>query len=99
MRRANIGELKAHLSRYLDHVRGGETVVVVDRAQPIARIVPFAAVSGSQAEDDDRLAGLERRGVLRRGRGQLPKWLGKRRPARVKGSVLADLLAEREQGE
>jgi prevent-host-death family protein len=91
VQRVKIAELKNNLSRLLDQVRGGETVVVMDGDQPIARIVPFVA--------DQHLARLERRGVLRRGRGRLPKWLGKRKPARVKGSVLADLLAERDQGE
>lgn len=35
-----IRELKSHLSQYLAKVRGGETIVVTDRGQPVARIVP-----------------------------------------------------------
>lgn len=34
-------ELKAHLSEYLHAVRGGETIIVLDRREPIARIVPM----------------------------------------------------------
>ncbi len=41
MRTAKIAELKANLSAYLAEVRKGETVVVCDRATPIARLVPF----------------------------------------------------------
>lgn len=41
MRRANVSQLKARLSAYLAEVRRGETVVVYDRATPIARLVPF----------------------------------------------------------
>ena len=41
---------------------------------------------------------LERRGILRRGKGRYPAVLKGGRPARVRGSVLADLRAERESG-
>jgi prevent-host-death family protein len=36
-------ELKAHLSKHLRAVRRGETIVVLDRDEPIARIVPIGA--------------------------------------------------------
>ena len=50
MKGAKIGELRNHLSRYLDHVRGGGEVLVLDRDRPVARIVaPLAAV---EATDD-----------------------------------------------
>lgn len=35
-----IRELKSHLSQYLAKVRAGEVVVVTDRGEPVARIVP-----------------------------------------------------------
>jgi len=35
-----VRELKQHLSQYLKRVQGGETLVVTDRGEPIARIVP-----------------------------------------------------------
>jgi prevent-host-death family protein len=35
-----VRELKTHLSQYLARVREGETIVVTDRGEPIARIVP-----------------------------------------------------------
>ena len=41
MRRVGVAELKARLSAYLRAVRKGRDVVVMDRNQPIARIVPF----------------------------------------------------------
>lgn len=97
MKRARIAQLKDHLSRYLEHVRAGGTVVVLDRDQPVAQIVPLAAAPPGRA-DGDRLARLERRGLIRRGRGGLPEWLGRRRPPRFRGSVLKDLLAERARG-
>ena len=96
MKKAKIAELKNNLSRYLDHVRGGGTVLVLDRDQAIARIVPLAGAGESVHEQP--LARLERRGLIRRGSGGLPSWFGKRRPPRLRGSVLRDLLEERRSG-
>jgi prevent-host-death family protein len=41
MNKVKVSELKAKLSAYLAEVRQGGTVVVYDRATPIARLVPF----------------------------------------------------------
>ena len=41
MTKVGIAQLKAHLSRYVRDIRRGETVVVLDRNEPVARIVPF----------------------------------------------------------
>jgi prevent-host-death family protein len=38
-----IAELKAKLSEYLRAVRRGHSITVLDRDQPIARIVPYRA--------------------------------------------------------
>ncbi len=94
MKRAKIGYLKNNLSRYVDHVREGGEVVIYDRDTPVARMVPLARWAGRGA-DADRLERLERQGIVRRAaagpRGGSPL----EAPARVAGSVLADLLAER----
>lgn len=41
MKQVRIAELKARLSEYLRTVRRGETVAVLDRETPVARIVPI----------------------------------------------------------
>jgi prevent-host-death family protein len=41
MRRVGTADLKAHLSEHLRAVRAGEELVVMDRREPIARVVPF----------------------------------------------------------
>jgi prevent-host-death family protein len=41
MKRVGIADLKAHLSGHLRTVRKGETLVIVDRETPVARLVPF----------------------------------------------------------
>lgn len=43
MKEVRIAELKARLSEYLRAVRRGETISVLDRDTPVARIVPVRA--------------------------------------------------------
>ena len=94
MRAATISETKNNLSALLDRVRAGESVVILDRDRPVARIVPV------READDAHLADLERRGLLRRGtlrpEGDLVSGPGPV-PSRG-GDVLAALLADREEG-
>jgi len=40
MKTVNISDLKAQLSAHIQLVRDGEEVIVCDRNQPVARIVP-----------------------------------------------------------
>jgi prevent-host-death family protein len=63
MKTATISEAKNHLSELLARVKQGETVLILDRDKPIARIVPIEAADRT---DDARLAELERRGIVRR---------------------------------
>jgi prevent-host-death family protein len=41
MTEALVSQLKARLSAYLAAVRNGETVIVLDRKTPIAKLVPY----------------------------------------------------------
>lgn len=41
MKRVGTADLKAHLSSHLRAVREGEELIVMDRREPIARILPF----------------------------------------------------------
>ena len=41
MKAIRVSELKTHLSHYLRRVRKGERIVVMDRKEPIAEIVPL----------------------------------------------------------
>jgi prevent-host-death family protein len=47
MKRVAISELKSHLSEYLRSAEAGETIEVMDRARPIARVVPIAGEAGA----------------------------------------------------
>ena len=46
MKHVGIADLKARLSGHLRAVKNGETLVVVDRGTPVARIVPAGDASG-----------------------------------------------------
>jgi prevent-host-death family protein len=46
MKQVGIADLKAHLSGHLRTVKKGETLLVVERGTPVARIVPAADPRG-----------------------------------------------------
>jgi prevent-host-death family protein len=41
MKTINVAQLKAHLSACLRLARSGEQIIVLDRSEPIARILPL----------------------------------------------------------
>lgn len=92
---ASISEAKAKLSALLDRVRAGETVTITDRGLPVARIVPAASV----ADDEGRLARLERAGLIRRPLRELDveAFLARPKPD-LGGGVVELLLEERREG-
>ena len=98
MKIASITETKNCLSALLDKVRHGETILIMDRDRPVARLEP---VGGDERVDPKgHLAHLERTGVIRRGSGRASRLILEKRPPKAgEGvSVLASLLAERKQG-
>ena len=97
MKKATISEAKNNLSALVDRVRAGETVLIVDRSTPVARLVPVAGTAPDPVGDDARLRRLERAGLIRRGTGRLPAGFFRRRRPRPTGgaSAVEALLAER----
>src|SRR5438477_605278 len=69
LRRATITQTKNHLSALIDRVRHGDTITIVDRDQPVARLVPV--VTADAADADERLQRLARAGLIRLGSGDL----------------------------
>jgi prevent-host-death family protein len=103
MKKAKIAELRNGLSRYLDHVRAGGTVMVYDRDQPIAEIVPIrkSKAASKQDRDEERLARLEARGAIIRPTRDFAEWLKTHKPIKIPGGpagVVQALLEERESG-
>ncbi len=97
MRRATVTEAKNGLSALLAQVRAGETIEIVDRGVPVARLEPVAPLGD---DDEGRLARLERAGVIRRGTGKVPREIleepGPKLPEGV--SLVEALLEERREG-
>lgn len=42
MKTAAVSELKARLSKYLNRVKAGEEVLITDRGNPVARLLPIS---------------------------------------------------------
>ena len=91
MKSAKIADLKNNLSRYLAHVRDGGEVMVLDRDTPIARIIPFAprardakATTRADYWTPERLAEMERQGIIRRGDPKgLAEWMATHPPIKL----------------
>ena len=93
MRQAKVSDLKNQLSRYLDYVRHGETVLVLDRKIPVAELKPITGRSSN-----GKLVALERKGIIRRGSGTIPAKFFKEKLGGRQARVLDALLEERNQG-
>ena len=93
MKKASISELKNQLSSYLQQVRAGETVLILDRNEPIARIERVA-----DEDRDERLARLSRAGVVTPPTQPVPLDLLRGPAPAARVSVLTALLEEREEG-
>ncbi|MEJ7669952.1 MAG: type II toxin-antitoxin system prevent-host-death family antitoxin [Casimicrobiaceae bacterium] len=98
MKTATISDAKNHLSAYIDLVRQGETVVILDRKKPVARLTPIDPAT--DLDDEARLTELERKGVLRRAKVRPSRTFLKSLPPapKIKGDLLAILIAERGEG-
>lgn len=94
MKTATISHAKNHLSELLAGVKRGETVLILERDRPIARIVP---VEPSERDDDERLADLERRGIIRRAMRPARKTLPPPIELPEGVSILEALLRERDE--
>lgn len=42
MAKVEIEELKARLGEYVGRARGGETMIVMDRGEPVAELIPLS---------------------------------------------------------
>jgi prevent-host-death family protein len=95
MKEAKISEIKNGFSHFLRLVRQGETIRVLDRDVPVAKIVPISQTAKARGGEDERLAGMERKGLIRRGTGRLDRALLRSDPPGRPSGVLDALLEER----
>lgn len=97
MKRATLTETKNNLSALVDQVQHGETILILDRGRPVARL---ESVLGEEEDPEGRLARLERQGLLRRGTASPAHEILSTEPLRPGNgtSLLEALLAERQEG-
>ena len=96
MNTSTITEAKNGLSALIDRVRSGESILILDRGVPVARLEPVTAFPDATG----RLRRLERAGVIRVGDTSPPLEM-LRTPAPMLGpgaSAVAALLQERRSG-
>jgi antitoxin (DNA-binding transcriptional repressor) of toxin-antitoxin stability system len=94
MKVVRVAEAKKELAHHLEYVKRGGTIRIVDRDRPVADLVPIQA--DTDGDDDALLARLEKRGIVRRGKGgPIPADLLRPGPARRDASVLDALTEER----
>ena len=101
MIRATISEVKDGISAYLRRVKSGESVLVMERRTPVARIVPVGldakvGQEADRADEEAKLARLEQTGTVERRGSESPlDVLGE--PLRSGARVLEALLDERSE--
>ena len=94
MKTANIATAKNQLSRLIDYVKHGETVLILERDKPVARLQPLESV-------DPALGELHASGLLSPPEGNLDlgRFVSASRPVLdSEGSLASAILAEREEG-
>jgi antitoxin (DNA-binding transcriptional repressor) of toxin-antitoxin stability system len=72
MKHSSVSYLKAHLSAELKAVQAGETVVVMDRDHPVARLTQLEDAKGGEVREPLRAFGFERPSPLLPGGSLLP---------------------------
>ena len=98
MIQTSISQAKSRLSALLRRVEGGETVLILRRGRPVARLVPVHPLEDQASEQ--RLAQLELHGIVRRAEGPPdPSLLSGEAPQMPEGASLLDaLLQDRREG-
>ena len=81
-------ELKTRLGSYLREVRGGRTIVVTDRGEPVAELRPIVLEEAGDAARLDRLVALGR--LSRVSKASLPPF----RAIRGRGPSLSKAIVE-----
>jgi len=93
MKTVGIRELKNRLSEYVREARSGESVLVTDRGQVVAELVPPERAAGEPGVPSGLIA-LARRGQLTLGAGSNEASDYPKRPRLLKRRRAAQLLDE-----
>jgi prevent-host-death family protein len=99
MKTANVGTLRNNLSKYLDLVRKGETIEILDRKTPIARLTPIEpGMKPAKGSLSPWMQQLIREGRVRPPTKKLPPDFFDHLPGNKSARVVEALLEERRSG-
>jgi prevent-host-death family protein len=73
MTKVGSRELKNRMGKYLREVKAGRSVLITERGEHIGTINPKPKTEKNETFDE-LLDQLEKQGLIRRGRGKLPKF-------------------------
>ena len=90
MRRVGSREFKNRLGRYLNAVRGGESVLVTDRGRLVAKLSPASEPVQNDKTLDEALKELDARGLIRRAKRPMSKG----RAIKIKGVPVSCTIIE-----
>jgi len=90
MKRVSVTDLKNQLSRYLRLVKKGETVEILERSVPIARLE--AVRTGADAHVDAHLERLRRDGIVIAARAEARAGLLEEPPVPCRGDPSAAVI-------
>lgn len=99
MKKASITETKNNLSRLIEEVRNGTSILILDRNVPVAKLEP---ISNREMTNSDWTATLVRQGLAEAPHRPLDiRQFLSRKKARLKqgSSAVQALLAEREESQ
>jgi prevent-host-death family protein len=90
MRKVGSREFKNRLGRYLSAVRRGQSLLITDRGQPVAKVSPPEENEAGVQSLGDRLKELESRGLIRLGKRPMKRF----RPVPSRGKSASEMLLE-----
>lgn len=93
MKTKSVSEARASLSSLIEEVRHGETIIITNRGEPVARIEPCTPIDGFGS---DRINSLVAKGLAipPRKRMDAEEFLSARRPELPEGVDLSDYVIE-----
>lgn len=90
MRKVGSREFKNRMGRYLQVVRKGQSLVITDRGQPVAKVSPPDQAGNPDDHLLVRLQELDAQGLIRLAK----RPLGKFKAVRLRGKPLSQMLNE-----
>ncbi|MCG6534944.1 MAG: type II toxin-antitoxin system prevent-host-death family antitoxin [Syntrophales bacterium LBB04] len=93
MKKAGVREVRLHFSRYLQEVKRGEPLIITERGEGIAQILPLSPNQSRQEKEiQDGLRRLAEKGFVQLPSGQ--KLTGPAKRIKVQGKPFSDAVIE-----